>query len=91
MRVKPLFHLFLIVQLIFSSSAKYKTSSLRNETKAIKVLAAAFPPFTYFDKDRGFIDGTDLLLLRTISKRLNYRLILDKSNDIYGISRDKIE
>lgn len=94
MKINKLFHLILIIQHIFASSAlsrREQRASTIGETKTIKVLATQFPPFTYYDTDRGFFGGIDLSLLRTISNRLNYQLVIDKADDFNRIPMEKIE
>lgn len=91
MKLNHLFRLTLILQLMAISSALAKRNSKRNATKTVNVLAAAFPPFTYFDKDRGFVGGIDVLLLKTIGKRLGYQLVLNKTDSFDRIPAEKIE
>lgn len=73
-------------QLILISFASVENIS--NKSRSVKVLAFEFPPFTYFDSNRGFVDGIDVHLLKTIAKRLNLGLIWTKADELNRIPRD---
>lgn len=79
MSIKYSLRTFIIFQ--FVSCAFLETIPIRNVSDPVNVLANVFPPFTYFDSTRGFYDGIDIKILKTIAERLNLRLTFTKMND----------
>lgn len=89
MLLKLLLRIFIIIQLV--SCAFLESLPDESTSYPIKVLAIPFPPFTYFNSDHGFYGGIDILILRTIAKRLNLKIIFTKANDTNWIAVHDLE
>lgn len=89
MLFKQLLRIFIIFQLI--SCACLENIANANDPYSVKVLANEFPPFTYFNSSHGFYDGIDILILKTIAERLNFKLIFTKTNASSRIQLENLE
>lgn len=79
-----------VTSVVVKSQSNYlETQS--NNTIEVNALVAVLPPFTHFDSNRGFVEGIDILILETISKRLNFRLNFTKVQSIGQISKDRLK
>lgn len=74
-----------------SCSPLRQTIAHQNDTESINVLATVFSPFTYFEENRGFVDGIDLLLLNAVTRRLGMKLNLHKIDHINGVHVDDLK
>lgn len=93
MELFQILFMFQVLNVTFSQfiSNSSKSPASENQTHSVKVLAAVFPPFTYFDSSRGFIDGIDIRALQIIAKKLNLKLTFTKADDFSNISDEKLE
>lgn len=90
MKLKHFFRLTLFFHLMFTAMS-HKKSTEKNTTQSVNVLVAVFPPFSYFDKDRDFFGGIDVVFLKTIGNRLGYQLVFDQTDSLNSISMEKFE
>lgn len=95
MSVRLLFRIIWILQPILLVNASFERFSIEkpyheNGSQSMNVLAAVSPPFTYFNSSHGFIDGIDILILKTIASQLKLKLVLTKADDIDQISADDL-
>lgn len=88
MQIVLLFMIFCSCSLLKQSASEMSNHCIASK---VKVFAAVLPPFTYFDTNYGFYDGVDILLLKTIAKRLNLKLILTKADILTHIPVSRFE
>lgn len=78
--------------LIFISSASFRRLPLNeSDSHRVKVLAIAFPPFTYPETSGEFVGGFDILLLNTIAERLNLNIVFGKTVSFNQITAEQLE
>lgn len=78
-----IFTIFIIQ--VFTMSDNFACAKSKNSTE-VNVLAVVQFPFTYHNSERGFDDGIDIRILKTIAQRLNLKLNFTKARNIRQMS-----
>lgn len=83
------FILAIFIFQVFNKSDYFASGKSENYAKSelkVNVLAVVQFPFTYHNSERGFDDGVDIRILKTIAQQLDMKLNFTKVHKIGQIS-----